>query len=219
MSVGYVYIFTNPSMPDWVKIGSTQNIEQRLKDLNKKTAVPLSFVCFASLKCEKYETVEKSIHDLIDTINPELRAIEVVDDKERRREFFQMSASSALSVFKRMCQLLSLPDDALSYGELSDEAVAEMKSVRRKPNTTFEMVGVKPGDTLYFLGKPVFTVTVVDSKNKVQKDSEEPVTISNIAARSLNSQTANGFEWFSLESDGRSLWDIRESLEASVGDN
>ncbi len=35
MKKGLVYILTNPSMPDWVKIGFTDNedIHQRLKDV------------------------------------------------------------------------------------------------------------------------------------------------------------------------------------------
>ena len=41
---GYVYILTNPSFrDDWVKIGMTQNMEERLRTLDT-TALPLPFM-------------------------------------------------------------------------------------------------------------------------------------------------------------------------------
>ena len=48
--VGYVYIFTNQSFREgWVKIGKTQNINQRLTQLDN-TSCPLPFDVYATLK-------------------------------------------------------------------------------------------------------------------------------------------------------------------------
>ena len=49
MKYEYVYILTNPAMPDWVKVGKSNNVLRRINDL-KCTAVPLPFECFACLK-------------------------------------------------------------------------------------------------------------------------------------------------------------------------
>ena len=34
MSKGYIYILTNPSFPDWVKIGYADDPQKRLNQLN-----------------------------------------------------------------------------------------------------------------------------------------------------------------------------------------
>jgi predicted GIY-YIG superfamily endonuclease len=40
-----VYILTNESMPDLVKIGITDNLERRIRELDN-TSTPLHFECF-----------------------------------------------------------------------------------------------------------------------------------------------------------------------------
>ncbi len=45
---GTIYILTNPSFPEWVKVGFTTNLPQRLKTLNNSTMVPFSFRLFAT---------------------------------------------------------------------------------------------------------------------------------------------------------------------------
>lgn len=38
---GYIYILTNPSFPQYVKIGYAADVKQRLAELSRSTAVPL----------------------------------------------------------------------------------------------------------------------------------------------------------------------------------
>ena len=40
---GVIYILTNPSFPDYVKIGYATNIENRLKQLNRSECIPFAF--------------------------------------------------------------------------------------------------------------------------------------------------------------------------------
>lgn len=42
--IEYVYVLTNPAMPEYVKVGRTNNIERRIKDLSKDTSVPLPYL-------------------------------------------------------------------------------------------------------------------------------------------------------------------------------
>ena len=60
MSMGYVYILTNPSFQeDWVKIGKTRRpVNVRSAELDN-TAVPLPFKVYATIKTEQYEKVER----------------------------------------------------------------------------------------------------------------------------------------------------------------
>ena len=40
---GVIYILTNPSFPDYVKIGYATNIEKRLAQLNRSECMPFAF--------------------------------------------------------------------------------------------------------------------------------------------------------------------------------
>lgn len=40
---GYIYILTNPSFPDYIKIGYANNIEERLEQLNRSECIPFAF--------------------------------------------------------------------------------------------------------------------------------------------------------------------------------
>ena len=65
MSKGIVYILTNQAYPDYIKIGKTTNLEQRLKSLDT-TGVPLPFECYYAIEVSDYSRVEKLIHQSFD---------------------------------------------------------------------------------------------------------------------------------------------------------
>ena len=68
---GYVYIFTNPSFrEDWIKIGSTKDVVDRLNRLSRNTNIPLPFEVYAVLETNNYVEVETLIFKLLDTLNP-----------------------------------------------------------------------------------------------------------------------------------------------------
>ena len=70
---GVIYILTNPSFPEYIKIGYADNVEERVKQLNNSEAVPFSFHIYA--KCDVTERLtDIKLHKFIDTINPELRS-------------------------------------------------------------------------------------------------------------------------------------------------
>jgi hypothetical protein len=56
----YLYIITNISMPDICKVGITNNIDRRLKDLNK-TSLPTRFQIYETFKLENAEILEQTI--------------------------------------------------------------------------------------------------------------------------------------------------------------
>ena len=64
---GTIYILTNPSFPEWVKVGFTTNLPQRLKKLNNSTMLPFSFRLFATydVPCA---VADKKFHDLFTTV-------------------------------------------------------------------------------------------------------------------------------------------------------
>ena len=45
---GVIYILTNPSFPDYVKIGYADDIDKRLKQLNRSECIPFAFQVYAT---------------------------------------------------------------------------------------------------------------------------------------------------------------------------
>ena len=45
---GVIYILTNPSFPDYVKIGYVDDIEKRLQKLNRSECIPFVFRVYAT---------------------------------------------------------------------------------------------------------------------------------------------------------------------------
>ena len=82
---GYIYILTNPSFPDYVKIGYADDVESRLDQLNRSECIPFAFRVYATYEVEN-RLVDLKLHDLIDRLNPNLRSIENYNGKQRRRE-------------------------------------------------------------------------------------------------------------------------------------
>ena len=99
---GYVYILTNPSFrEDWIKIGKTTNMEERLRTLYN-TSLPLPFEPYATMKTVKYNEAEKLVHHYIERFT-NLRI-------EKKREFFNVKPEEALEIFREVATLL---DDAV----------------------------------------------------------------------------------------------------------
>ena len=79
---GYIYILTNPSFPDYIKIGYAKNVETRLQQLNRSECIPYAFRVYATYEVEE-ELSDKKVHSIIDRLNPNLRAIEEFDAPNR----------------------------------------------------------------------------------------------------------------------------------------
>ena len=50
--MGYIYILTNPSFPDYVKIGYADDVATRVKQLNSTAATPYAFRIYATYETE-----------------------------------------------------------------------------------------------------------------------------------------------------------------------
>lgn len=106
---GVIYIFTNPSFPEYVKIGYADDVNERLDILNSSTAVPFAFRAYATYEVD-HKLEDKKVHKIIDTINPELRSVENVNGKIRKREFFQMSKEQAYTLLECIAEISGTKD-------------------------------------------------------------------------------------------------------------
>ena len=106
---GVIYILTNPSFPEYVKIGYADDIDRRLADLNRTECTPFAFRVYATYAVQTRLT-DLKIHEMIDRINPALRSIDNVNGKKRVREFYAMSAEDAYLMFEAMAEIHGTTD-------------------------------------------------------------------------------------------------------------
>lgn len=125
---GVIYILTNPSFPDYVKIGYADDVNKRLKGLNRSECIPFAFRLYAYYEVPRRLTDIK-LHQMIDKLNPGLRSIDEFDGKTRKREFYNMSPSDAYSILETIAQINGLEDNLHlvkpSEKEINDEETAE----------------------------------------------------------------------------------------------
>ena len=174
--VGAIYILKNPSFPDYIKIGYADDVYSRLKTLNDKSAVPFAFRLYAYYKVN-HRLEDKTVHEIIDKLNPSLRAKDNIDGKERKREFFEMSAEDAYDILRCIAKINGLEDNLVLVEptakemEDEDEATTKRKSTQLpKMDWLIEQGIINIGDEVYLINHPEEIATVEDSRNVRYKD-------------------------------------------------
>ena len=168
---GVIYILTNPSFPEYVKIGYADDIDSRLSQLNRSECIPFAFRVYATYEVNN-RLVDLKLHDLIDRLNPTLRSIETFNGKQRKREFYAMSPEAAYALLEAIAEIHGCTDKLKLWEMDANEAKAEEEaqeiSEERKERLspfTFSKCNIKPGETIYFYADPELTCTVVDDKH------------------------------------------------------
>ena len=219
MPKGYIYILTNPSFPDYVKIGYSDDVDRRLKDLNRTECTPFAFRVYATYEVES-RLGDKRVHDIIDRLNPGLRSIDYVDGIERKREFYAMTAADAYSILQAMAEIHGREDKLVlkdpTAKERQEEEVARTISEEkreRRANFTFDMVGIEPGETVVFTcrgNEHNGTPCVVVDDRRVRWGGRE-WRLSALAREFTGQESVQGSMYFKYE--GRWLNDLRDEAE------
>ena len=214
---GVIYILTNPSFPEYVKIGYAHHIETRLKQLNRSETIPFAFRVYAVYKVDSALT-DKELHKLIDKLNPDLRTIENFDGKERVKEFYAMSAEDAYGLLECIAKISGTLDRLQRLTpeghEILDEQIAnEVRETARRGPFRFSECNIPVGSEIAFIEDETIKATVVDDRHIEYKG--ETTSVSALA------QKLKGFEhpvqgtlWFTYQ--GERLTDLRDRLEASL---
>lgn len=104
---GYIYILTNPSFSEWVKIGYADDVQQRVAQLNRTECTPFGFRIYAT-----YEVTDRlkdiPVHTLIDQLNPSLRSKDEIEGKIRIREFYNMTPEDAYGILEMVAKINGL---------------------------------------------------------------------------------------------------------------
>ena len=214
MAKGVIYILTNPSFPDYVKIGYATDIEKRLKQLNRSETIPFAFRVYAIYEVDKSLT-DKELHKLIDNLNPDLRTIETFDGKERVKEFYAMSPEDAYGLLECIAKIsgtISRLKRLTPEGhEIFDEQIAnEIKETAKRGPFRFSECGISPGSEIVFIDDTSIRPIVIDDRH-IEYDGE--TTSLSALARKIKGfdYPVQGTLWFSY--NGEKLNDLRDRVE------
>lgn len=154
--MGYIYIMTNPSFPQYVKIGYAVDVRQRLDELNRSTAVPFAFRIYATYEVDSALS-DKKLHSILDKLDPELRSKEEIDGKKRVREFYAMTPEDAYSILEAIAEINGythrLKKWKATAAEMKDEKTAQEISEAHQERLApfaFSMCNIAIGEQLEF---------------------------------------------------------------------
>lgn len=211
---GVIYILTNPSFPDYVKIGYAHNIESRLKQLNRSETIPFAFRVYAVYEVDS-ELTDKELHQLIDKLNPDLRTIENFDGKERIKEFYAMSPEDAYGLLESIAKI-SVTQDKLKrltpegHDVIAEQTAAEVRESARRGPFRFSDCDIPIGARIEFIDDSSIEATVIDDR-RIEYNGET-TSVSALAQKLKNfSHPVQGTLWFTYH--GEKLTDIRERKE------
>ena len=214
MSKGVVYILTNPSFPDYVKIGYATDIEKRLKQLNRSETIPFAFRAYAIYEVDKSLT-DKELHKLIDTLNPDLRSIEQFDGKERIKEFYAMKPEDAYALLECIAKISGTENKLKRMKpeghEILDIKIAEeVKENSQRGKFRFTDIGIPIGSILKSLEKPSVEVEVVDDRHVEYQG--KTTSLSALAKEFGNfNHAVNGAKHFTYY--GKTVSEIRNEID------
>lgn len=160
---GFVYVLKNECMPDIIKIGITDNLEERMRVLYN-TSVPLPFEAAYVCKVRKQDMrrIEDALHRAfaLERVNP-------------RREFFRTSEDRVIPMLS-LFQLENVTDEAnaeidatLDPSEIIARDTEREEAPKRKQTFNFYALGIKQNDTLIYKDDPQIFVTVASERKVV----------------------------------------------------
>lgn len=155
-TTGYIYIMTNPSFKEYVKIGYATDVQQRLDELNRSSAVPFAFRVYATYEVDSALS-DKKLHTILDKLNPDLRSMEEVDGKKRIREFYAMTPEDAYAILEAIAEINNYKHRLKKWKATAEEQkeeeiaseISEAHQERMAP-FTFSACNIVVGDQIEF---------------------------------------------------------------------
>ena len=214
MSKGVIYILTNPSFKEYVKIGYADDLAKRLRQLNKSETIPFAFRAYATYDVD-HRLTDKELHNLIDSLNPDLRSVETFNGKTRTKEFFAMSPEDAYAILEAIAKISGTTDRlhrvTPTGDELKDEEeAAEIVQEARRGPFKFSAVGIPVGATITFIDDESVEASVVDDRHIKLNDQVTSLSRSAQDLKGYDHPTQGTLYW---KYEGRILNDIRNEME------
>lgn len=157
-----IYVLTNEAMPGYVKVGRTStSLEQRIRELNSSTSVPLPFTAFYACAVKDASFVEHQLHDAFDDnrVNP-------------RREFFHITPERVVAALK-LVEIENITPKK-DFVETREEQEALNEARERRGRFNFRIVDIPLGAELVFSRDENIKAKVIDthSTNSIEFNGE-----------------------------------------------
>lgn len=162
-----IYILTNKSFNtnEWVKIGFTTNLEQRLNSLSN-TSLPYDYETYATYEVpDCVDLADRTLHRLIAKLNPKLRLVP-------NKEFFAIKPEDAYEVLEAMAKIHGRLNYLHKYSD-SSITTSDKKGQRVIKDYTEQYHLDKMNDSLqntYFDLKNLILKTFSNVKMKYKKN-------------------------------------------------
>ncbi|OHA41139.1 MAG: hypothetical protein A3J31_00230 [Candidatus Taylorbacteria bacterium RIFCSPLOWO2_02_FULL_48_16] len=144
-----VYILTNEAMPDYIKIGKTNNVVRRIQDLDW-TNIPLPFQCYYAARVKDASFAETQIHSIF------------ADNRVRsNREFFKVNPERVVAAIKLIeLENVTPKNDNGEHPEVKEE----LEKIYTK-RYNFKAADIPVGTELTFTRNPSVKARVVANSN------------------------------------------------------
>ena len=197
---GIIYVLTNPAMEGYVKVGRTNNLIRRIRELDN-TSTPLPFECVFAVEVDNPEEVELLLHDAF------------ADGRTRStREFFEVNPERIISALRLTRGRDVTPGADIVEDEESRRALARTNKIREAFN--FGMVGIVPGTMLTFIRDSSQTCEVLTNRAVLFEGEETSLSGSAtilLQRSGWTSLSVAGPVYWCL--DGESLSELRKRME------
>ncbi len=138
-------------MPGCIKIGKTDNLEKRIRELDN-TSVPLPFECFHASAVKDSTFVEKQLHEAFG------------DHRVRpKREFFQVSPEKVVAALK-LAEIENVTPKN-DFVESPEDQQALNKARSRRSNFNFKMANIPANAELTFVNDDKIKAKVIDDRS------------------------------------------------------
>jgi len=194
-----IYILINEAMPGYVKIGKTNNLEQRIRSLDT-TGVPLPFECFYACKVKDAAFVERQLLDAF------------LDHRVRSsREFFEIAPERAVAALK-LAEIENITPKK-DFVESKEDQQALNQARTRRAIFNFKMVDIPVGAELIFSRGENIKAKVIDNRS-IEYNGE-------ITSLSTSAQKILGYDYGVAGTDywmyeGETLDERRRRFESGI---
>ena len=205
---GVIYILTNPSFPEYVKIGYADDVQVRVKQLNNSEAVPFAFRLYATYEVET-QSADKVLHKIIDKLNADLRSVDTINDKVRVREFYLITPEDAYELLEDIAIISGTKERLHLYkptkNEVQEEETAKKNRELAKNRHHFKDINFKSSltnKTYYSKTKEDGTLGIYeeDTNNEVPNNSNpSKKQILLQAVKDLNGEVENNITLYQLQ--------------------
>ncbi len=196
-----VYVMTNEAMPGIIKIGYTDNVENRIKSL-EGTALPLPFECHYAARVENAKAIESTLHSLFS----EYRI-------RQNREFFRLSPEKVVTALRLTPHQDVTPRVGVFEDAEEQRAVTETRARRDRIN--LRAIDVPVGAELVFsrdtdIKCRVLNETQIEYQGTVTSLSRSALNILQSKGHSVSSVSGSVFWMY----EGETLDERRHRIES-----